>query len=281
MAKKAKKKALRMPPLSSMDRCIYWGILLLILAVDAFFVLFPFWQWYRIAFREETVMAAHMTAGILWMGAPWFVFMVTTFILWYMPYEKRIPIFGKRNFKYGPPAWPKIYPLFMKNKPYVWVSERAKQERRKKAIALVMLVVISFLPYPLSWSGRVCLKQDGSISKYNALNIISRDYASGKVEQVELETYLEGVGKYNTSWIANVEMILTTEDGKRYVFACDEFRRSYHIDQNDWLPAMLEVKKRYRPEIITYTEHHPLEWVIEDHGLNSQQAQMLHELFAP
>ncbi len=279
MAKKAKKKVHRMPPLSFADRCIYWAAVLIIFAIDGFLVLFPFWNWHRIAFREEAVVAAHMTAGVLWMGIPWFVFMITTFILWYLPYEKRIPIFGKRNFKYGPPAWPKIYPLFMKNKPYVWVSPRAKQERRKKAIALVIFVVISCLPYPLSWNGRVCLEQDGSLCKYNALNIKTRDYPSGEIESVELRTYRNRQHR-SSRRVANVEMILTTEDGNRYEFECDEFSGSYSITRNDWLPAMVELKRRYRPEIITCTDQQLLERVIFDHAMDHRETQMLYELFS-
>lgn len=279
--KKKKKKVSKMPPLSLIDRWIYWGAFLIIMAMDGLLVLFPFWNWYRNAFHEDTVVAVQMTAGVVWSFPGWFVFMVTTFILWYQAYEKRLPIFGKRNFRYGPPAWPKVYPLFMKDKPYVWVSEQTRTQRRRKAAALVILAVLSFVPYPLSWSGRICLNQDGSIRKYNVLNIQTRDYASREIEQVELRTYLNSLGKYHTTKIGDVEIILTTKDGRHYVFEREEFRGSSRNDRNDWLPAMMKLKNRYRPEIVTCTGAQLLEKIILDHQLTARQSQMLYELFTP
>ena len=278
MAKKAKKKRHKMPPLSFGDKLIYWTLGLLILAADVFLVLFPFQRWYRNAFYDETVSAAHMTGGLLWAFIPWFVFMISTFILWYSLYSKRLPIFGKRNFRYGPPAWPKIYPLFMKNKPYVWVSQRAVKQRRQTAIVLVSIVLLSFLFYPLSWSGRKCLHQNGSISKYNALNIQTREYDSGQIREVRFEAYVQH-RRRSLDTIGDVRVTLITEDGKRYVFDHDEFRGCSEYSGTDYLRAMVNIKSRYRPEIITYLGVSNLEKVILDNQLNADEQNMLYALF--
>ena len=129
-----------MPPLSFVDKLIYWTVLAL-LCVAYFCLLFgPLYLRHIIAFSDTTVIAAEDHVSLMWLIVPWMTFFLMTFILWLQPYQDRKPIFGRRNFKYGPPAWPKVYPLFMKNKPYVWVSERKKKER--KQIAVILLVVL-------------------------------------------------------------------------------------------------------------------------------------------
>lgn len=139
MATKAKKKVNRMPPLSALDRMIYGGLFLLITAINLAVMILPFFIWYRKAFQDPSVAAASMSAGIIWGVFSFCVFLGVSYGLWGMAVQKQQPIFGKRNFKYGPPAWPKVYPLFMKNKPYVWVSKRALQQRRRNAVILLLL----------------------------------------------------------------------------------------------------------------------------------------------
>lgn len=280
MAKKAKKKINRMPPLSVGDRLIYWGLFLIIVAANLAVMALPFWIWYRKAFADETVAAASITAGIIWGILPTCVSIGVTFGLWGITYQKQLPIFGKRNFKYGPPAWPKVYPLFMKDKPYVWVSKRAVQARRRNAVILLVLVVAAFIPYPLSWFGRQCIRYDGSVIQYNGLNIKTRDFSSGQIEKVEFEAYIHKKSKRNLTRVGDVHVILTTDSGKRYVFDHDEFRGCIWTGDNGWLPAMLELKDRYRPEIITYTGAEYLEKVILDNQLSPQQQADLYELFS-
>ena len=49
----------------------------------------------------------------------------------------------------------------------------------------------------------------------------------------------------------------------------------------DWLPAMLELKSRYRPEIMTYTGREYLPKVIHDNGLDGEREAILRQLFEP
>lgn len=281
MAKKAKRKVHQMPPLSSIDRLIYWTLGLLMLAVLVLLLLFPFWYWYRNTFRDETVLAAAMTGNIFWSVLSWCVLLGATVGFWSQTYQKRLPIFGKRDFKYGPPAWPKVYPLFMKNKPYVWVSKQAVEKRRRTAILLAILVILGTLPYPLSFYKRHCLHHDGSMSSYNSFNIQTRDFSSGEIQRVEFEAYIHRRSRKSLVRLADVQVILVTDSGRRYVFDHDEFRGCGWNGSNDWLPAMLELKGRYRPEIITCTGTSYLEKVILDNQLNPQQQAMLYELFEP
>lgn len=130
MARKAKKKIHQMPPLSFVDKLIYWTVMALQVV---FFLALMFGALLlreKIAFSDETVVAASEHISLWWMIVPSFSLLIVV-IPWGRWYQDRRPLFGRRNFKYGPPAWPRVYPLFMKNKPPVWVSERKKKEKNE------------------------------------------------------------------------------------------------------------------------------------------------------
>ncbi len=279
MAKKAKKRMHKMPPLSIGDKVIYWAVLLLLCAMYLILLFGPLYLRHRIAFADETVVAAEENISVWWLIVPWMTFFLMTFILWIQSYQERKPIFGRRNFKYGPPAWPKVYPLFMKNKPYVFVSERKKKERKRIAVILMVMVLVSFIPLPWSLYGRDCLKSDGSIVQYNMFNSSVRDFSSGDIEEIKIETYRYSTGKYyrKTHW--GVQMILLTDNGKKYTFDHREFRDDVHSESLYWLVAMTSIKNNYDPSIIRYEGVEDLNLVITDKNLSQRNIELLYQLF--
>ena len=278
MARKAKKKLHKMPKLSFIDQLIYWVILvcLAVLWYGSFIAHDLLRQ--HIAFADAMVIASYDRASYLWVIIPWMVFFLITFIPWTTWYQERRPIFGLRIFKYGPPAYPKIYPVFMKNKPYVWVSEKKKKDKRIIALVLLIIFLISMLFYPLSLYGRECLLSDGSVEKYNMFNRKVEEAPSGQISAVNFKVYKHKVGKsYRKSW--DVLVTLTTAEGEKYSFKYREFRDAFDGDPCNWLTAMLRVKGRYVPEIITYTGVDDLEKCISSNSLNETEANMLYQLF--
>jgi hypothetical protein len=278
MARKAKKKLHQMPPLSFADMVIYWSIMVILIALYIGLLVGPLLLRGEIAFAEESVMAARGTAAILWMLVPWMTFFLMSFILWVTPYQARRPIFGRRNFKYGPPAWPKIYPVFMKAKPYVWVSERTKKNRKTIALVLAIVLLVSFIPLPWSLYDRECLRSDGSIVRYNVFNRESREHSSGQVAAVEFETHSYSTGKSSIRRRWGVMVTLVTDSGRRYVFNHREFR-TVDGESRYWVEAMLQLKRRYDPAIITYTGADKLTRVAEDQRLTAGELQRLRQLF--
>lgn len=279
MARKAKKRMHLMPPLSFVDKMIYWLIMLVlcVLYCGLFFSVIALRN--KIAFQDELVIAKVDGISLLWAFVPWVTFFLMTFILWYDPYHRRKPIFGLRNFKYGPPAWPKEYPLFMKNKPYVYVSERKKKKRKQIAILLLLVLLVSFIPYPWSLYGRDCLHRDGSIVQYNMFNGKAHEFTSSEIESVEISVYQYRRGKSNPKRHWGVKITFTTEDGQEYNFRNGDFRNDVPTDTQYWLDAMLQVKNRYHPSIITYSGVENLEKVVTDRNLTTEETQMLYQLF--
>ena len=279
MARKAKKRVHRMPPLSFPDKLIYWTVLLIVIILDFALLFGPFVLRDRIAFGEEAVVAKANDESLFWILVPWMTFFLMTFILWQHFYLERRPIFGRRNFRYGPPAWPKVYPLFMRNKPYVWVSERTKKNRKSVALLLLVVLLVSFIPFPWALYDRSCLRSDGSVVRYSIVNQVHREYDSGKIDSVEIETYRYRVGRGSVKRCWGVRLILTTDSGKTYKFTHKDFREAEQGETPCWLTAMLQVKGRYSPEIITCGGLEDLEKVIADQKLTDEEAELLYRLF--
>lgn len=279
MARKAKKRMHRMPPLSFVDKITYWFLFLLLWGAYLTLMLGPLHLRRLIAFSDEFVAAAEDNISILWLGVPWMTFFLMTFILSIRPYQDRKPIFGKRNFKYGPPAWPKVYPLFMKNKPYVFVSEQKKKNQKKIATLLLTVLLISFIPLPWSLYGRDCLHNDGSIVQYNMFNQQVHHYSSGEIEEIKIETYGYRTGKYYISRHWSVRMVFITNSGKKYTFEQREFRDGIKSSSRYWLEAMANIKQRYNPQILSYEGVDELDRIAVSKNLSSEETQQLYQLF--
>jgi len=280
MAKKAKKKMHQMPKLSILDQLIYWTIFVLLAFLWVGVILAHIFLRKHIAFVSEMVIATEDKASYLWVMVPWMTFFLITFILWVIPYQDRKPIFGLRNFKYGPPAWPKVYPVFMKNKPYVWVSEKQKKGRKWMALILLLVFLISMIPYPLSLYGRECLLSDGSIEQYNMFNAKVREYTSGQIAAVDFEVYRHGTGRTSVRKAWDVRVTLTTDTGRDYTFEYRDFRDAFDGEPRNWLAYMLQLKDRYIPDIITYTGADNLSNVIGSKtNWHETEVQMLYQLF--
>ena len=268
-----------MPPLSFVDKLIYWTIFLLLAGCYLVLIFGPLYLRDRIAFSEETVLAAEAHVSIMWLGVPWMTFFLMTFILWNQPYQDRKPIFGLKNFKYGPPAWPKVYPLFMKNKPYVWVSERKKKERKQIAVVLLVVLLLSFVPFPWGLYGRDCLLHDGGIVEYSMFNNRTEEFASGEIAQIQIETYRYSTGSRHRTTHWGVRMVFRTDSGETYIFDHRDFRNDTESEICYWLEAMLAVKGRYAPGIIRYDGLDKLNRVIADRNLNRSEEELLYLLF--
>ncbi len=278
MAKRKKKKIHSMPKLSFVDKLIYWSIFAILCVAWALVAALPMLLSSDIAFQDETVIASHYRATILWALISWMTFFLMTFIFWVTPYQNRHPLFGRRDIKYGPPYTPKIYPLFRRGNPHVWVSERTKRNRKMTALILLAVLIISFIPYPWAFYGRNSLHYDGSISRYNVFNTRTEEFSSGQIASVEFTTYrYDTGGRYSTHWNWSIKVIMMTDSGEEYQFQAAHFRKDQ--GEHDWLQEMAALKRRFDPSIISYGELEDLDKVISDRELNEREIELLYQLF--
>ena len=237
---KAKKKVHPMPKLGFADQMIYALGYLLILAV--LIGLF----WFRFVWIEDRMMAqpgavAYEARGSSYWYFPFFMsLMFSLFIPWYGLHQKRYPFFGKRGVKYGPPAYPRTFPLFMKNKPQYWKSPSAARMRKATAIFVVVLNLVLLLLVPLSIHGRNMLYADGTFRQYTVFDNVKREYAPEEAEEVTLSIGWHKTGRYSHS----LRLTVYIDYGKHgYRF----YHRSFG---SDWVDDLTQVLSCFDRDII-------------------------------
>ena len=279
MPRKAKKKIHKMPPLSFVDKAIYWTILLLLCASYIALLLGPFILRHKIAFADESVIAVADNISILWLVVPFINWTLITSILWGYSYYERKPIFGKKGFRYGPPAWLRVYQLFMKNKPQVFVSTYDKKRRKGVSTILAIVLIVGLIPFPLSLYGRDCLRQDGSIVQYNMFNREVYNFSAGDIREIKFGTYRHK-SRGDMFYSYGVQMVLITDSGKKYTFQAREFHSDGEDDARYWLKAMSDIKRRYDPSIIRYEDSEKLDKVAKSYiGFTDKDREWLYQLF--
>ena len=277
MAKKKKKKYHAMPKLSFVDHCVYWLILAVALIPSGLCVYMTFFLRNRVAFADAAVAAARAHASVGWFlpGFCWSYGMALG--LWCVKYTGRYPIFGRRGVKYGPPAYPKIYPVFMKNKPKVWVSERAKESKRMSALILAAVTVVFLLLASLSISGRDVLYEDGRLAEYNMFGVCTEEVDKPFVEKVEFGVHKESSGKAGRVYYS-VDMTLWTADGEKYYFEESDFRRTKDTEIRYWIIAMLNIKEAY-PGKVTCEDGAKVDRVLARSLWSDEERALIRELF--
>ena len=280
MGKKNKKRKPKMPKLSVADKLIYWTALILLLSFSILIVTLPVILFDSIAFSDEDVIASSHKATVFWALVPWFTFFIMTLILWNELYYGRQPLFGIRNFNYGPPKYPKKYPLLRKGNHPNWTSEKKRKSRRSLAWLLLIILLVSFIPYPWAFFGRNSLHYNGTVTEHNVFNSQTEEFTSGQIRSVEFCTYrYDTGGKYSTHWHWSVMMNIQTDSGKEYSFRTGAFASSPEGEPPRWLTEMTQLKRRFDPSIIIYSGINDLDKAVEDLKLNEEETELLYQLF--
>lgn len=275
MVTKARKKIHPMPPLSVLDLTIYWSffILSLFIAFGLFFGGIALN--YRIRFSDPTTLATlnHVSNSLSSLAA--FGFAASAFLPLIYHYKKRKPIFGRRNFRYGPPAWPREYPLFMRNKPHFFGE---KKKRIGLQIFFFSLVLLSLVQFPFSLSARTCLQKDGSIQIYNAVNRLTEEYKAEEISSVRLYCS-RAIFTRSGSRKWTVRSVITCADGETFYFNSDTYENAFGGEPQNWLEGMLQIKSCYPHTRYIYENTDKLPGVIQDLELNREEAEILYTLF--
>lgn len=281
MAKKRKKqrKNNKMPPLHWVDKLIYIAIIAILTAICLallFYVILGIEQQY---FNDPTVIAFNRHASELWYLPTFFLFFIIIMAIGYR-YTERYPIFGIPNFRYGPSKYPRIYPLFSKDKP----KKKTTPDQRKRIGMLwgvLITIALSILStYPLSFYGRDCLNQNGSITVYNAANKETAEYQTSEITEIAIRFYRYTTGA-STSKVRfrhrhySVAIRLTSDDGREFSFKARDFRGK---SNTEWLNEMLQIKNRFSPDIITYDTVYA-DHFFADNNLTEEEKDLLYQLF--
>ena len=267
-----------MPPLSKLDKAIYFVIMLLI-ASGFFWVVVGWGELHkRIAFRDPAVIACNFGYfGIF----PLMLILVVDLIALGICYENRRPIFGNKMVRYGEYPWKTdLFPLFG---PQSRLSNRRPSEQRFRTAVIriaIGFILVMFLLSSLGLYRRTCLMEDRTIVKYNSLNrtsepiSISRD-CNGITIWARKETPYRG-GR--PVW--HYGIIIFCENGKKQEFKAGDFNLR-HRGHTDCLKQLLAIKALFSADQITIEGSNLLPDVIEHNHLDESQAKLLEALFAP
>ena len=268
MARKKKNRKKQMPPLSWVDKFVYWTVIILSFGGMSVTFLPVILYQKNIAFSDETVIACSMGLGIVFTVPLSIWFLVIGVCTYESGYKKRLPLFGIKGFRYGPPQWAPKYPLFMKNKP----SRYCLTEKQKATVGIVIVLsVLCWAVLPLSFYERTCLHEDGSITYYNAVNQAEERWDPEDIRGIKLDTDRVG-GKSTSLW--SVEISFVTDQDDEITFKAGEFSSEWEKT----METMLRIKERYLPAVtIRGTDN--LEQVVKDHDLTEVEQALLYQLF--
>lgn len=236
-----------MPPLGWKDQLLYWlGMLLTAGFSFASFIIAGEVQ-DQIAFSDPTVIARIDGAGNF--GWVWIMFWCLLAFCYLVtgPYQHRLPVFGRSDLKYGPPAYPRIYPLFMKNKPKHRGVSQKSEKRKKRDRIIAFLVIASFLLslffFFHSFHGRSVLQDDGTIRIYNSFDRETRVYRPDDISSFQLEVYSSKSRHGRRHW--SICYRITTADSSTYKIPVSAFRGT----RAEELQAMFLVKEQLYRDI--------------------------------
>ena len=274
--RKAKKDVHPMPELAFWDHCIYIFLIIVFLALGVGLLFVTFKIRDMIAMQDPLVIAVEDPVSLLWCIPAVFCVMIIPFAFLATCYKERRPIFGRRNFRYGPPTYPRIYPLFAKKKPKEKVSQYVRKYRRFTAMALLAVFLVCLLLLPLSFYGRKCLRSDASVNVYNMYNAETKHYTKADVKKVVFDTYRAGSkGSY---W--SVQVILTMENGKSYYFGVPDFVDGASGGNYHWLSEMTKIKEAFPSEQVYYSGENKINAVIARYEMNQEEAALFQRLFS-
>lgn len=274
--RKAKKKLHPMPKLGWKDMALYWSGMLLsgIGAVITF--VYPILVRDDIAFSDPSVVATNSKLGSI--QCFWIILWFIAVICWIaVPYRKRYPVFGRTDIKYGPPAYPRVFPLLMKDKPRYWVSAKKMASTKKwlqiGAWIMAVWLLIGIWTFPNSIYHRADLRRNGTISVMDGSNRETQLYRFGDVEAVEfMINHSRRRGSTARRWYITV--VISTKDGERFSYRNSEF----HGDWLETLESMQALKYQYSDRVTVKGEE-DLEKVVSYYDLNEYEKFLLYQLF--
>ena len=266
------------PPLSLLDKSIYFFGFLLSFVVTLLLVFAIQDARDTIAFQDEAVVAHSDHPSFLLAGLFIFYCEISAIGFFLGSMSERKPLFGKRGIRYGEYPWDKTcYPLFSRERTSVFVSPAVHSFRRRMLCLWCAGLLLTACFLPLAFFGRTCLRQDQVIVSYNVFNrekaksYSPADYAKLTIQAVHVASRGGSYWKY--------EIVLTMTDGKKLRFSNWEFRGRTPDCTDLAINTMTAIKARFPVSAITIkgTEH--LDKVAAHIGMSSEQKAALYKLF--
>ncbi len=278
-----------MPPLSPLDRTLYWIGMILAVCVMLSFLLVSNVLQDRMAFKDPMVIAVTSHSSVLYALLPMFFLGLPLLGVVGSAYRDKRPLFGNREVQYGSPEYAEVYPLFTAGKSFRDVCKEllsGANISRAAAIVMLVLMVISILLFPLSFYGRDQLYADGSVARYSILNGETERYTPSAVaelrlsidEDIETSMHEPILSPADYDYTAFITLVMV--DGEECTFNMLNLRNEGQQDKLSSLQMALRLRALFPPEIITCLNTDLLDSLIREEHLNEQEAELLNILFS-
>ena len=277
--KKQKKNTDRRPPLSLIDKCIYY-LAILVSFIGSLMIAFQLEHLQEaIAFIDPTVIANNVHASFLF-ALPFLIYVeLSTVIFFAVQLSNKTPIFGSSKIEYGQTPWDKnCFPLFdRRRKNAIKRPSSVKFRRRMLVVWLVGFLIVSMIA-PLGLFGRDCLHNDYSINSYNTFNHVSdKVYSTGDYHHLILKTIYYSGYRGGSYWCYGMSIEMT--DGKTFKFNNRQFDYRDADYKDNCLKTMAEIKQLFSSDSITIIGADDVDKVADYIGLSESQTRELRKLF--
>lgn len=279
MMKKSKRKNIhRRPPLSLLDKAIYWvafflsffALLFSVYALDTIRTL--------IAFRDAATIA-HVERASSFLALFLLIYIeISLFVYLYCALKQKNAIWGNSKIQYGKEPWDKNYfPLLDRRRRAVPSNPTAKSRRRTMLGLWCTGLFFCLLLFSFSLFGRDCMHKDNSITSYSAINRISSTYLEEDFAHLTLQTkYVSGY-RISSYWVYEIKIEMS--DGQRFSFSNRDFYWRQSNRKDLCLEKMVEIKALFSPDQITIKGADDVDKVAAYISLDESQTQRLHQLF--
>lgn len=266
----------KQPPLSGKDKAILLtiGVVGMVLA----FALEVMWQYKidRLALLKPGTLAAVETAACFLM-LPGFMLAFLMGLFGFVGVYERYALFGLPGAVYKGSSRRDVlgYPLFMElSEAPEDVCRKVQKERRVWAAVLAMLVV-SLLLAPMSWQGRACLYQDGTLRVYTGTGKVKAEFSVEELERLSVRITPPTTGKYAQEHY-ELELMVRGSDGKPWVFQETNLASE---DSAEYLGWLLDLKERCSEDVFRLENADRVNALIGDREYSTETFWLLYELY--
>ena len=269
--KKRKKKSGSNPPLTLLDKFIYWVLFLVFSISSLCLVFFVTYLQRKITFSSPSAVAFESNGSFLFTLPLILHLIITGFVLFICGLEYRIPLFGNPKIGYGVIPYKNCtYPIFKRKTNSDNKKVRKKKWYKKLILVWCIIFLISAFIFPLGICGRRVLGDDGTITVFNAFNQEKQVYSTEDYDKLTISTYRDGSRGGSYHWRYQIE--IKTNKGKSFSFT--------NKMSEDAINEFIEIKKLFDKENITIKGEENLSKVIRDNDLNAEETKKLKLLFS-
>lgn len=280
MAKK--RKPLPLPPLSLLDKLLYFVAILIGTAIPIGCLIGLFALRSRIALADPALLATAGNGNVYLLYSlvtPFYLLLVVPVLCPIIQLlQRKQPLFGNKRVKYGEFPYKNVYPLFSPNRPK---QQRTPEEAQinlqdtRLLCSFLLAALLLGIVILCTLCSRTTLRQDYSIVSYNGFNHITHNYEKADIQALHIESYGLPGANHNFKWTFRLNIQMS--DGRTYHL----FPGSFHSASGDGISALSDILKFRNsvPQPVWVTGKENIEDIIYDSDYSAEEAALLYAIF--